>query len=274
MKSRPAYARYEESSEALSHISLAPSSRAPHSRTEYQIMVHLLHSAAALTARRPVMPLAHCRNSGEWLHSWIACSRQQKPTWRGLPCGSLGCVRSSLCVGRLPDSPVSRLLTRCASPAAAAQGTGLTLHLDGAINRPEGSALVHNAAALALPRKGGAALLYPSKKEIKRHDLCPLCSCRSSEKSCCIHIRFLYPHAQCSMPGLLILSTQAADCAPVDSAAAAPHIIRWRCPPPSSTYRPPILPLSDCRAYSCAMVDLTRLHWWWLRMSGGADPHL
>ena len=35
-------------------------------RREYQVFVHILHSVAAITARRPVLPLAHCTANGEW----------------------------------------------------------------------------------------------------------------------------------------------------------------------------------------------------------------
>eukprot|EP00966_Prymnesium_polylepis_P235487 5446482-Prymnesium_polylepis.1 len=35
-------------------------------RREYQLYVHVLHSAAALTGRVPVLPLAYCSESGEW----------------------------------------------------------------------------------------------------------------------------------------------------------------------------------------------------------------
>ena len=35
-------------------------------RREYQLYVHLLHSVAMLSGRRPVLPLAHCNQAGEW----------------------------------------------------------------------------------------------------------------------------------------------------------------------------------------------------------------
>lgn len=35
-------------------------------RKEYQLWARLLHSAAMITGRRPVLPLAHCSASGEW----------------------------------------------------------------------------------------------------------------------------------------------------------------------------------------------------------------
>ncbi|KAL1504902.1 hypothetical protein AB1Y20_008670 [Prymnesium parvum] len=35
-------------------------------RREYQLHVHILHSAAALTGRLPVLPLAYCSSEGEW----------------------------------------------------------------------------------------------------------------------------------------------------------------------------------------------------------------
>jgi hypothetical protein len=67
-------------------------------RREYQLWVHVLHSAAMLTARRPVVPLAHCNQAGEW-GEFSRCSFVLRSTPANQP----------YCVMRPPSACIDRV---------------------------------------------------------------------------------------------------------------------------------------------------------------------
>lgn len=78
-------------------------------RREYQLYVHLLHSAAMLCGRRPVLPLAHCNRAGEW-GEFARCSFVMRAAGTNEP----------YCVMRPPSPCIDRVALPSAIPEVPA----------------------------------------------------------------------------------------------------------------------------------------------------------
>ena len=74
-------------------------------RREYQLYVHLLHSVAMLSGRRPVLPLAHCNLAGEW-GEFARCSFVMRAAGTNEP----------YCVMRPPSPCIDRVALPSALP--------------------------------------------------------------------------------------------------------------------------------------------------------------